>query len=401
MKTATLLLLPLLLIASRSHAEVSAAQIVNEGGVRLFAAVEKNHSGNLCLSPYSIQVAMAMTYAGARDSTKAQMAKALDFPEDAAALAKAFGGLDAGLLTSLKRGCEGSSLHIANRLFGATGFAFRPVFLDLLKASFSAPLEELDFEKNPPAAAGHINAWVEKQTEKRIQNLIPRDALTKETTLVLVNALYLKMPWAEEFVAAATKPQPFAVPGKGSVEVPTMERTDSFGYAEADGFQAVSLPFRGGEFQLLLLLPQATEGAPLPTSALLEKCARLPRRSVGLFLPKFKLEPPTIPLGEALQSLGILAAFDIPLKSANFDGMAPRHPDDYLFLSEVFHKTFFALDEKGVEAAAATAVVMMRALAMPVQEDPIEVRMDRPFFFAIQHVPSSACLFLGRVSDPR
>ncbi|MEI8310419.1 MAG: serpin family protein, partial [Verrucomicrobiota bacterium] len=271
----------------------------------------------------------------------------------------------------------------------------------LRKRQFSSPLEEMDFQKDPARAAGLINRWVEERTENRIQNLIPANALDKTTTLVLVNALYLKIPWAEEFAAGATKELPFHVSGHDKAAVPTMARTGSFGYAELPGFRAVGVPFRGGQFQFLVLLPNE-EGAPaLPSAELLEKCASLPRQDVLLYLPKFKLEPPTISLADALKSLGVKAAFDIPRGSADFDGMAPRKPDDYLYLSDVFHKTFFALDEKGVEAAAATAVVMMRATSMPVQRDPVEVRVDRPFFFAIQHIPTSACLFLGRISDPR
>ncbi|MFZ4779574.1 MAG: serpin family protein, partial [Terrimicrobiaceae bacterium] len=147
-------------------------------------------------------------------------------------------------------------------------------------------------------------------------------------------------------------------------------------------------------------LPDKSAASALPSAQLLEECAKLPSADVNLFLPKFRLEPPTISLAETLQSLGMKAAFDIPQGSANFDAMAPRKPDDYLYISDVFHKTFFALDEKGVEAAAATAIVMMRATSMPVRREPVEVRVDRPFFFAIQHISSSACLFLGRMSDP-
>ena len=401
MKTALLSLLPLLMIASTSNAGVTAAQTVNEGGVRIFRAIGQKNDGNICLSPYSIQAALAMTYAGARGSTMSQMAEALGFPNNPAELADGFQKLDASLNASKERGGKDTSLHVANRLFGATGFSFRPAFLELLKLRFSAPLEELDFQKNPSAAAALINVWVEEQTEKRIQNLIPQNALDKTTTLVLVNALYLKIPWAEEFASGATKALPFLVSGRDKADVPTMARTDSFGYAELTGFQAVGIPLRGGQFQFLVLLPTKPEASELPSSSLLEQCAALPRRDVSLFLPKFKLEPPTISLADTLKSLGIKAAFDIPKGSADFDGMAPRKPDDYLYLSDVFHKTFFALDEKGVEAAAATAVVMMRATSMPVQRDPIEVRVDRPFFFAIQHIPTSACLFLGKITDPR
>jgi len=132
----------------------------------------------------------------------------------------------------------------------------------------------------------------------------------------------------------------------------------------------------------------------------LAQCAKLEERDVDLYLPKFKFEPPTMALGEKLQALGMKTAFDQPKGSANFDRIAPRKPNDYLYLSQVFHKTFIAVDEKGTEAAAATAVVMMATSAMIKRSPPIEVKVDRPFVYAIQHVPSGACLFLGRVTDP-
>jgi serpin B len=108
-----------------------------------------------------------------------------------------------------------------------------------------------------------------------------------------------------------------------------------------------------------------------------------------------------MPLGAMLKSLGMKAAFDEPRGSANFDRIAPRKPDDYLYVSQVFHKTFIAVDEKGTEAAAATAVAMMTATAVIKPSEPVEVKVDHPFIYAIQHVPSGTCLFLGRVTDPR
>ena len=132
-----------------------------------------------------------------------------------------------------------------------------------------------------------------------------------------------------------------------------------------------------------------------------EDCAKLEGRKVLLYLPKFKIEPPTMELGEVLPGFGMKTAFDHPRGSANFDKMAPRKPDDYLYISQVFHKTFLSLDENGTEAAAATAVVMMRALAIRREPKPIEVHVDHPFLFAIQHRQSGACLFLGKVNSPR
>jgi len=386
--------LPILSIAS---APDHAASATNDGGTKIFAAARAD--GNLCISPFSIASALAMTYAGAAGTTREQMAEALAFPDDAAALAASFGALNAALEESATRAGKDTSLHVANRLFGAKGFAFRDAFLALCKDRFGAPLEVLDFEADPAAAAARINAWVEQRTEDRIRNLIPAGALTKDTTLVLTNALYLKAPWAEEFLKVPGLA--FRVDGKNSAEVPAIARTDPFGYRKAGGFTAVGVPFRGGQFQFLILLPDSAGPMPPVAPEILSGAARMPRADVALTLPKFRLEPPTLALAEILQSLGMKAAFDIPRRSADFDGIAPRKPDDYLYISDVFHKTFFALDEKGIEAAAATAVVMMRATSMPVQREPVEVRVDRPFYFAVQHTPTGACLFLGRITDPR
>jgi serpin B len=127
----------------------------------------------------------------------------------------------------------------------------------------------------------------------------------------------------------------------------------------------------------------------------------MPSADILLSLPKFKMEPPTIPLKQQLESLGMKSAFDDPPGSANFDRLAPRRPNEYLYLSKVFHKTFIAVDEEGTEAAAATAAVMAMTTSMIQPEQPVEVKVDRPFLYAIQHVPSGVCLFIGRVTDPR
>jgi serpin B len=185
-----------------------------------------------------------------------------------------------------------------------------------------------------------------------------------------------------------------------------MIRQDSFGYAQNDGFLAVAIPYSGDDLQFLVLLPDTAAGLPKLesklTPAMLMDCARLKSQDIVLYLPKFKLEPPLFALRKTLEVLGMESAFDVPQGSANFNGIAPRRPNDYLYISDVFHKTFVEIDEKGTEAAAATAVVMMQATAR-FEEKPksIEVRVDRPFLFAIQHRSSGACLFLGRVVDPR
>jgi len=291
-------------------------------------------------------------------------------------------------------------------LFGQIGYGFRPAYLSLLSDTYLAPLETWDFIHDAPGATAHINNWVEQQTRDRIQNLIPPGALTQDTRLVLVNAVYLKAPWTHKFEESATRPRPFNISGAKAMPVPTMYLRHSVGFARRDGYCVVVLPYDDTDLQFVILLPDTTNGlAALEaalTPALLADCAQVPEAEVELYLPKFKLEPPVMSLSHALQTLGMKMAFDLPPGSANFDRMAPRRPDDYLYVSDIFHKTFLKLDESGTEAAAATAVMMMKALLMEEPPPPPpQIRVDHPFVFAIQHRASGACLFLGHVTDPR
>jgi serpin B len=376
-------------------------------------AVDLHHrlatsEGNLCLSPYSIQSALAMTFAGADGASRTEMARVLHFSGANDNIHASFAALQRALEELRKSSGEASepiTMAIANRLFAQTGYDFRENFQDLIKKFYGAPFEQLDFEKNPERERQHINKWVAAQTRERIRDLIPAGGITEATRLVLANAIYLKAPWVEPFSESATKPAAFHVRGGAAVDVLMMRKHEHFGYLKGDGFTAVTLSYVGSELQFVVLLPDEMNGLRELESKLnaktLAQCARLDRRDVDLSVPKFRFEPPTIALADTLQALGMKSAFDQPQGSANFDRIAPRKPNDYLYLSEVFHKTFIAVDEKGTEAAAATAAVVMRATAMRQTSPPIEVKVDRPFLYAIQHVPSGACLFLGRVTDPR
>jgi serpin B len=397
-----------------------AATATNQLGLELFreAAAEKKN-GNLLLSPFSIQCALAMTYAGADGETRTEMAKVLHFPPDDAPLTASFGALRGALDATVKKSAatakqrqqvKGSvdtiEWHVANRLFGQRGYQFRQPFLALVKDDYAAPFEVLDFRDAAEPARGKINAWVEEQTRQKIRDLIPAGGVDKDTRLVLVNALYLKAPWEAKFEKATTQARPFHVRGVEAKDVPVMAQTTMFGYAKRDGFAALTLPYLGRDLQLLILLPDDRAGldalSKKVTFDLLRECAKIEPQKIELYLPKFRIEGGTLPLGKMLQALGIKTAFDLPQESANFDRIAPRKPDDYLMISEVFHKTFLALDEEGTEAAAATAVVMPRVTsAMPVEKPPLVVHVDHPFLFAIQHRESGVCLFLGRMVDPR
>jgi len=410
------------LIAAMAHGATNfdlAAQATNELAVDLHRRLATGDE-NLCISPYSIESALAMTFAGADGETRTEMARVLHFPGDASAVPASFALLQhslqemsaktAELVKESKRfggPSEPITLAIANRLFSQKGYDFREAFLAVVKQDFGAAFELMDFVHDASGATQHINKWVTNQTHDRIRDLIPAGALDETTRLVLANAIYLKAPWADPFSEDATKPEPFHVHGGAPVDVPMMRKRDkNFGYAKHDGFTAVSLAYAGGDLHFLVLLPDDVNGLHALesklTSKVLAECARLETRDVDLSLPKFKFEPPTMALAEKLETLGMKTAFDQPQGSANFDRMAPRKPNDYLYISQVFHKTFIAVDEKGTEAAAATAVAMMAATALrSPPPPPIQVKIDRPFVYAIQHVPSGVCLFLGRVTDPR
>jgi serpin B len=410
------------LVTAMAHAATNfdlAAKATNELAVHLQRQLATGNE-NLCVSPYSIQSALAMTFAGADGDTRTEMARVLHFSSDASAVAASFTSLQHSLeemsvkTTELAKKSkefggpsEPITLTIANKLFAQKGYAFRPAFLSLVKQNFGAAFEPLDFVANASAATQQINKWVADQTRNRIRDLIPGGALDNTTRLVLANALYLKAPWASNFSENATQPEPFFVHGGAPRDVPMMQkRSERFGYAKREGFTAVTLPYAGNDLQFLILLPDDVNGLSALESNLsgdmLAGCAKLQTRDVDLHLPKFKLEPPTMALAEKFEALGMKTAFDNPQGSANFDKIAPRTPRDYLYISQIFHKTFIAVDEKGTEAAAATAVAMMAGTAFrSPPPPPIEVKVDRPFVYAIQHVPSGVCLFLGRVTDPR
>ena len=412
-------LLPLTLLGTPAAAQPTpVTPAINQLGLELLRAeTSTGRPGNRLLSPYSIESALAMAYTGADGRTRDEMRRVLGLPADDAAVLDGFAALakeladlqTASRLRAQQADDAGAAieLHSANRLFAQRGFAFRPAFTEALRERFGAPLEELDFIHAAEPARATINGWVAQETHDRIRDLVPEGALGERTRTVLANALYLKAPWEHAFETDDTKNDRFWVDGSKAADVPTMVQRRHFGYAKRNGYAAVTLPYRDGDLQFVILLPDRREGlADLErtvTPEALAGCAKLPRADVDLHLPKFKLEPAVLALGAALRGLGMTTAFDEPPGSADFDRMAPRRPNDYLYLSEVFHRTWLSLDENGTEAAAATAVVALTAFAVAHEPPPppIEVRVDHPFLFAVQHVSSGACLFLGRLTDPR
>jgi serpin B len=356
--------------------------------------------GNLVFSPASVSMALAMTWGGAKGPTAEEMRKALRLEGSADAVTQEAGKIQAAL-TDASRPVV---FRIANRLFGERTFTFVPAYLAATKAAFGAPLEGLDFKEAPEPSRASINRWVEAQTEKRIVDLVPSGGITGDTRLVLVNAIYFLGDWQQPFDKISTRPAPFRLAGAAAKDVPTMHLTGALRYGRGEGWKALELPYKGGQLSMLVLLPDAAEGLPgfergLTPEKLDAISGSLRGTRVAVALPKFEVNPAgALALSDHLKAMGMNTAFD--RQKADFTGIAnPKDPADRLFVGQVIHKAFVKSDEKGTEAAAATAVIMPRAASMPMAP-PDEFKADHPFLFLIRDNESGLVLFLGRVADP-
>lgn len=387
--------------AAPSSAELAALAKSNNAFAFDVYAKARAQKGNLAVSPLSIHTALSMTWAGAKGETAAQMKKVLHAEGSADQAIDSAGKL----VNSLDAPGQKVTLRVKNRLFGDKAYTFEKSFLDHGKAAFGAPLESLDFKHDFEGGRAHINGWIAKETRDRIKDLIPAGGLDSDTRLVLTNAIYFLGDWETPFNKDATRPAAFhATPG-ASKDVPTMNQVEHFKFAAMDGVKLLEMPYEGGAFAMTLVLPDAPDGIDALEGRLSSKAfegwtAALKHERVVVALPKFEVNPASsLSLGELLIGLGMPLAFD--RDHADFSGIAnPPNPADRLYISKVFHKAFVKLDEKGTEAAAATAVVMARAGSAAPSKPPAEFRADHPFLFVLRDVRSGMILFMGRVNDP-
>ncbi len=354
---------------------------------------------NVFYSPYSISQALAMTYAGARGNTAEEMAQALRFALSQEQLHPAFNALDQALAgrgeQTKEEDGERFRLHVANALWGQQDFDFQPAFLDLLAENYGAGLRIVDFEGATEESRAAINRWVEEQTEDKIKDLLPPGSIDALTRLVLSNAVYFNAGWRYPFEEEATQDGAFHLLDGSTVTVPLMQQSERFGYAEGEGYQLVELPYVGGELSMVILLPAEGQfeafAQRLDAAQLAAALEGIQNKQIALTLPRFEYEA-SAKLKDALVGLGMQEPFT---DNADFTGMTGK-PD--LYIDDVYHKAFVAVDEAGTEAAAATAVVM-RVTGAPVAE-PQKVRVDRPFIFLIRDIQTGAILFLGHVVNP-
>lgn len=390
----------------------------------LYARLAGGSRGNVVVSPHSVHLALALARLGARGETAAQLDRVLHLPPADLEAAWREPTSPAGvaareLLAAWQRlgtrlaqapgvrdpGREGGTqpaytLSVAHALWGQAGFPFVQGCLDALQQSFGTQLHAVDFAA-APAVRADINRWVAARTRDKIQDLVPEGLPTPDTRLVLVNAIHLLAAWAEPFPEGATAPAAFRLAGGGELQVPMMRRQGRLRCFEEGDARVAVLPCQGGAVEVWLVLPRDPSPAALPaverslTPARLAAWAARPERvQVDLALPRLRVEQ-ALELTAVLRALGLADAFD-PSR-ADFGALvAPG--SERLFVGSVLHKAFVAMDERGLEAAAATAV-MMRTTGMP-GGPPVPFACDRPFLWLARHAASGAVLFIGRVERP-
>jgi len=350
--------------------------------------------GNLVFSPLSISTALAMAYAGAEGDTATQLAQALHFTLPAERLHAAFNKLDLSLEPSGQDADKQLALNIVNALWTQQGWTYLDSFLDTLAVDYDAGMHEMDFENDREAARQAINQWVSDATQGRIPELIPNGALDDAVRMVLTNAIYFRAYWASQFSESATVDQPFHRLDGSSVTAKMMHQVHSFGYARADEYRAVSLPYFADKQSMVVVLPD--EGAFPAVSDSVDGdwvaalLAGLEATQVDLGFPRFEFSG-SADLAEILQALGATDAFSADL--ADFSGITGQRD---LYIQQVRHKAFISVNEKWTEAAGATDVEFGET-SVPIAEP---VTVDRPFLFFIVDNGTGAVLFVGRVLDP-
>jgi serine protease inhibitor len=414
----------------------SAATSVDAFGIDLYRRMlaDPDFEGqNLVVSPASIALALGMVRAGAKGQTAAQIDDVLH-SEGRATFGRGLGSLQQELSSrdGTYQDDEGHShqlaLKIANSSFAQRGWSLEPSFLDEIARLFGSGQQLVDYAADPDAARQTINAWVSRQTAGRIPQLLTPNDVSIATRLYLVNAIYLKANWLRPFEADETVLRPFHRSATETLDVPTMRLRggQEVPYVTGDGWRATELRYRGAgdavPLAMTLIMPDdlAAFEAHLSGAKILSIAAALGKErshlttdvsdpqpedcgsypySVSLFMPKFSIQA-RAQLKELLAGLGMPDAFDPA--AADFSGIhAPTESEGSIFIGNVIYQATIDVDEKGTEAAAATAIGMdTGGCTGPQPSKEITLRLDHPFFFALRDLESGAILFAGRVVNP-
>ena len=386
-------------VTATSQAQVNAHNATikgnNQFAIELYKQLTQGKNSNFFISPYSISSALAMTYAGAKGKTAEEMANVLHFApnqlnQDYKMLADHFKTLN-------RKGLE---LKIANALWGEKTQRFLPDYLRLSQQYYQSKLENLDFGKQPEQSRLIINKWVEGKTNKKIKNLIPKGLINQRTRLVLTNAIYFKGDWQYTFKKSQTKRMPFIAGNKRFPGTKFMGMQRGFRYTAGKDFQAIELPYKDNKMSMVIILPSDKNGLAalekkFNTTMYQQLIKQMFYTKVKLSLPRFKMTVATN-LNKSLKDLGMKTAFS---DGADFTGMTKK---PVLQISDVVHKAFVEVNEKGTEAAAATAVIMRAKVSSVERPNPPKIfKADHPFMFIIKDNKTNSILFMGKLENPK
>ena len=367
-----------------------------------------NQGKNIFLSTYSIENALALTWAGAKNNTADEMANVLHLSLPEITFHPTLNALNLDLNSRDNQpppSGDAFQMNIVNAIWSRIGYPFLATYLDVIAQNYNAGIRALDFRSDPDGSRLIINQWVEEQTNEKIKDLLPEMSITPDTALVLTNAIYFKASWFSKFDPDNTKPGDFTLLDGTAVTAQMMQQVLDTRIFQGENYDAVELPYVSSRFEeweypeelsMLFIVPHAGDFATVEDS--LSKntidmmVSSLTMKEIDLSLPKFEFEF-EVSCKQLLYNLGMVDAFE-PL-TADFSGMV-NPVDSRPWIDQVYHKAFVAVDEEGTEAAAATAVVMTDT-AVP---EPIVMVLDRPFIFIIRDNITGAILFMGRVLDP-
>ena len=364
------------------------AVINNDFSLRLLGQLPKK--GNLFYSPFNIRAALSMVYAGARTKTAEEMSSTCGFAKAQkehhlmmAVLMDGFGMLNV--------------LRLANNVWISNEQQVSLIFKKVVEEMYKAPFETVDFKNDFEGVRRKINQWVEKQTADKIKDLLPQNSVNSETRMVLVSAIYFKDMWRFTFDKDETEDAPFITGGGYAAPVKMMSQKAKFGYAETDSYQLLEMSYKSN-LSFVAVLPRKVDGLPALEREIAQRgfeFAAPHQQEVQVFLPRFKLEY-SFSVKDMLIAMGMPLAFS---DKADFSGIATGN--QALKIDDVIHKAFCEVNEEGTEAAAATAVVMMKLASFQPRTGPKVFRADHPFLFFIRENAAGHTLFAGRVEDPR
>ncbi|HEX4448259.1 MAG TPA: serpin family protein [Polyangiaceae bacterium] len=373
---------------------------------------------NLVMSPLSASVALTMTYGGAKGDTATEMAAALHIDPSAGsifdgqnALTSELSGRGAAAFARAQTDSNGDGspaplaanfeLSIVDSVWGQDTYPWEPTFLDLVAKSYGTGVYLEDFSGQPDGARQAINTWVSGQTANKINDLLPPTAIDDTTRMVLVNAIHLKMPWATSFETSATAPGNFARADGTRVGASFMNENASLPYVDDGQAQIVALPLFGGVLSVVFALPHgdlATYEAGLGAGMISALAVPATSTDVQLSLPKVDFTSPSVSLKSALEDLGMHKAFD--MNQADFSGLCSTLPEGPLYVNDVLQKVLLAFQEDGVEAAAASAVVVDVDGGVSPILSTATMTLNHPFLVSIVDQATGAVLFLGEIGDP-